>query len=152
MLGRHHPNTRSKSRAVNIAPNLSVRARNAENRPHGPVTVSTFNLLRHRHRRCNDHKWYVLISSPDNQTRAYWQVPLWPSVDGILNRSFNLRTEESSVPGIYPAIHKSITVGRRDDAMPRHCQQIALLNRNLREWFERVYPSIDQAPIEIDEV
>jgi hypothetical protein len=36
--------------------------------------------------------------------------------------------------------------------MPRHGQQISLLNRDLWELLERLDPSIDQVAIEIDEV
>lgn len=112
MLGWHHPNARSESRAINIAPDLSIRACNAKYRSHGPVTIPAFNLLRHRHRRRNDHIRHDLMPSADHQTRAYWQVTLWPPVDGILDCTLNLRTKESSVPGIDPSIHKAMTVGR----------------------------------------
>jgi hypothetical protein len=92
------------------------------------------------------------VSGRYNQTRTNRQQPFGTTSDSLLNSLLNLRSEKSPVRCINPAIHESVTVRRRNQAVFGDGNNVSGLNSNLRKLTEGVSPSGDNVCIRVNEV
>jgi hypothetical protein len=92
------------------------------------------------------------VARADNNARANGQTTFRSPGNRILYRPFNLMAEKTAVGRIDAAVHESIAVGRRHDAMLGHGQKVALLDRDLWERVEALGPRPDEAIVMIYKV
>jgi hypothetical protein len=83
----------------------------------------------------------------NNQTRADGQVPLWSSRYSLPHLVLDLRTKEGAVGRVNSTVHEAVAVRGRNNTVLCNSQQIALLNRNLRERRKRLGPGVDYIAI-----